>query len=334
MKTIKIKCQNGIKFEYAKRDIFSDLTELFDFVESDDPDFILFGPYGNDIPEPGDYVRIGYFCENIKPDFSICEYAFGIPLEAEINNPKYKRIQWHGLNPDSLIKKITDNDIDYILNQKSKFCNFLYSNTVSYREDFFKQLSKYKKVDAPGRSMNNMDSIDSLFTGDIWERKRAFLKQYKFTIAFENYAYPGYQTEKLYDAMLVNSLPIYCGDVNIKEIFNTNSFLNARDYLSITNDRTVKFLERISHQNFTDYRPQFYNTSKQRTIRKLKSIGRELKMKREFNNLDFSPLIDRIIEIDKNDDLYIAYLKQPWFNNNVVSPSLKTRDQWIKIFNS
>ncbi|MDQ7947329.1 MAG: glycosyltransferase family 10 [Pedobacter sp.] len=332
-KQIKLKCQNGLSFKHVVADVLADLDE-FEFIESEHPDFIIFGPYGDDLPPPGDYVRIGYFCENITPDLDICEYAFGIPSEREINDPKYKRIQWHGLNPNSLIKNLSDNDIDEIISQKTKFCNFLYSNTVAYREDFFRQLSKYKKIDAPGRSMNNMPSIDTLYQGDIWDRKRAFLKEYKFTIAFENYAYPGYQTEKLYDAMLVNSLPIYCGDANIQEIFNPKSFLNARDYVAITNNGLIKFLERVSQQDFTDYRPQFKTSLAQKAIRKFKTMGRAIKMKYEFNHLDFSPLIDRIIEIDRNEDLYISYLKQPWFNNNEVSSKLKTRDQWMKIFNS
>ena len=79
--------------------------------------------------------------------------------------------------------------------------------------------------------MNNMESIDNKFKGDVWERKKQFLSPYKFTIAFENYVFPGYQTEKVYDAMQTSSVPIYCGDPMIGEIFNTASFLNAPDYV-------------------------------------------------------------------------------------------------------
>lgn len=333
-KKIRIKFQNGINFQEAMYNIFFELHENFEFIESQhNPDFILFTPYGNDLPKKGDYIRIGYFSENIKPDLSICEYAFGVPLESEIKDKKYRRIQWHGINPTSLIKDLSDNDIDEILNKKSKFCNFLYSHKVPYREEFFKQLSKYKKIHAPGKSMNNMSSIDSLFTGDIWERKRKFLSTYKFTIAFENYAYPGYQTEKLYDAMQVNSLPIYCGDSNIAEIFNTNSFLNAPDYINYKYTPIISSLEKISQSNFVDIRPQFFKNPIHRIKRKLKYYGRKIKMNLQFNNLDFSNLIDRIIEIDTNQDLYIQYLKQPWFKNNEVNLYTTNKARWIEIFN-
>jgi len=332
-KKIKIKFQNGLSKEAACKEILNELADNYSFEETNEPDFILFGPYGNDIPKPGNYIRIGYFCENIKPDLSICEWAFGIPLEEEINSPKYKRIQWHGLDPQALVKPAGYNAED-VFSHKKRFCNFLYSNKVPYREDFFNQLSKYKKVDSPGLSMNNMQGIDSLYAGDIWQRKRQFLSGYKFTIAFENYVYPGYQTEKLYDAMLANSIPIYCGDTHINKIFNTSSFVNAADYVRLNNSATVNWLEKHSQADFRDIRPQFYHNPLDRIKRKLKAIGRQKKMNMQFKGFDFSPLIDRIIDLDQDKDKYIQTLKQPWFINNTPPSNASNKERWIKIFNN
>ena len=36
------------------------------------------------------------------------------------------------------------------------FCSFVYSNSVKHRNDFCKQLSSYKKVDAGGNCLNNV----------------------------------------------------------------------------------------------------------------------------------------------------------------------------------
>ncbi|MDP9077357.1 MAG: glycosyltransferase family 10 [Bacteroidota bacterium] len=329
-KQVKIKFQNGISFEGGTSQILNVVEDKFDFIKSDVPDFILFGPYGNDIPQPGLHTRIGYFCENVTPDLDSCEWAFGIPLETEINNPKYKRIQWHNLDPKDLVKK--DWDIEQIFKSKTKFCNFFYSNPVHYREEFFKQLSKYKKVDAPGKRMTNMPSVDSIYKGDKWEVKHQFLSPYKFTIAFESYVYPGYQTEKLYDAMLCKSIPIYCGDPNIGEIFNTKSFLFANDFIKPNNSGLVKFLEHKSQPNFIDIRPSFFKSPKDRIQRKLKSMGKDLKMKLQFNKLDFSDLIDQVILLDKDPEKYMAYMRQPWFNNNTPPANLSLRDRWIEIF--
>ena len=228
---IKINFQNGLDFCSFKKEVFdiNGVSDIFDFELSDNPDVIIFGPYGTDIPKKGIYLRVGYFCENMIPDFNSCEWVFGIPREESFKNPRYRRIQWHGINPNNLVKNLSENDIDRIINQKKEFCNFTFSNPVPYREAFFKQLSKYKKVHALGKSMNNMGSFDNLYTGNFWERKRQFLSKYKFTIAFENYVFPGYQTEKLYDPMQANSLPIYCGDPFISEIFNTKSFINVEN---------------------------------------------------------------------------------------------------------
>lgn len=335
-KNIKIKIQNGLSFNEFKNEVFeiNKVTEDFEFEESDDPEFIVFGPYGNDIPPKGNYIRIGYFCENMVPDLTICEYAFGIPREEEINHPNYKRIQWHGVNPELFIKNFSDNEIDQIVNEKTKFCNFIYSNKAPYREEFFKQLSKYKKVDAPGKSMTNMGSIDSLYTGNTWERKRQFISQYKFTIAFENYAYPGYQTEKLYDSLQVNSLPIYCGDIYVDEIFNSKSFLNANEYVQVHRNKVIDTIEKLSQQTFVDFRPQVFRQPQHHLSRKLKYYGRNLKMYLNYNKLDFTPLIDKIIEIDNNQDLYIEYLKEPWLNNNIVPLNSYSKDTWTKIFNA
>jgi hypothetical protein len=330
---IKLHFQNGLDLKTFKKEVFDieGVSDEFDFEESTEPDFIIFGPYGNDIPTKGNYTRIGYYCENIVPDMAICEWAFGVPHDAEVNNPHYKRIQWHGTAPSTLIKPATYN-AEEIAGSKKYFCNFLYSHKVSYREEFFRQLSKYKKVDAPGKSMNNMAGIDTLYQGDIWQRKRQFLSSYKFTIAFENYVYPGYQTEKLYDAMQANSIPIYCGDPHIDEIFNTRSFINVADYIK-PKSTFANWLQKNSQMDFVDMRPQFYHNPAHRIKRKLKAIGRNWKMNLQLGDLDFGALTDRIIELDKDDDKYLEMLKQPWFKNNEPPANASNKTRWIEIFN-
>lgn len=327
---VKIRFQNGITYEVAMTEILNIVLDKFDFIESDQPDFVFFGPYGNDVPKPGNYTRIGYYCENIRPDLSACEWAFGVPREEEINNPRYKKIQWHNLDPGQLVKDDSYN-AEEIFSGKKHFCNFLYSHKVGYREAFFKQLSKYKKVDAPGRSMNNMVSFDQLYTGDIWQRKKQFLAGYKFTIAFESDIYPGYQTEKLYDAMMTNSIPIYFGDPKIGDVFNTGSFINVADYMT-DKSAVIKWLEKNCQNDFVDIRPRYYNGPVHRIKRKLKGIGRELKMYLISRSLDSKQLINRIIELDRDRDKYIAVLKQPWLKDNTPLPGASARDRWIRIF--
>ncbi len=328
---IKIQFRNGLAFESAVGEILSELTGEYEFVDSDKPDFIVFGPYGNDIPPKGNYVRIGYYCEAITPNLENCEWAFGIPTEDEIGNKRYKRIQWHGLDPKLLVKNI---DVDKVYGQKTKFCNFLYSNPIAYRDEFFRQLSAYKHVDAPGTCMNNMPAMDSQYTGTKWEIKRQFLMPYKFTVAFESYVYPGYQTEKLYDAMQTNSIPIYCGDPLIADIFNPKSMINAFDYITINNGRLKSFLENFGQYDFRDYRPATYNSLYYKVRRKLKTKAKAQKMRILLNRLDYSRLIERIKELDNSPELYKAMLSEPWFKDNKASENLSSKSRWVEIFQS
>jgi hypothetical protein len=329
---IKLSFRNGLILETFKKEVFDieGLSDIYRFEESDDPDFIIFGPYGNDIPPKGNYTRVGYFCENIKPDFSLCEWAFGIPREEDIKHANYKRIQWHGLSPHALIKP-PESNFENILASKTKFCNFLYSHKVPYREAFFKQLSKYKKVDAPGKSMNNMANIDTLYGGK-WDVKKRFLSDYKFTISFENDIFPGYQTEKLYDAMQVSSIPIYCGDPCIGDIFNTKSFINVQDY--IIPKQLNRSLCKIGQMDFEDIRPSYLTSPRHRLKRKIKSFVRAFNINIQFAKADFTRVIDQVIALDNQPELYLEYLKQPWLNNNTVPEKSMAKKRWIEIFTS
>ena len=57
-----------------------------------------------------------------------------------------------------------------------------------------------------------------------------FISDFKFTFAFENSSFPGYVTEKIYEPMFVNSIPIYWGSELIHKDFNTKSFVNCHDF--------------------------------------------------------------------------------------------------------
>lgn len=330
-KIIKIKFTNGLSFEDGISDILNIVTDVYDFEDSSTPDFIIFGPYGNNIPPKGNYVRIGYFCECFIPDMKICEWGFGTMREATINNPHYFRIQWHGLNPENLIKSNSFN-IEEIIAKRTRFCNFIYNNQVPYREYFFKQLNKYKRIDAPSKSMNNMVPFDNLFIGSFWERKRQFLENYKFTISFENYMFPGYQTEKLYDPMQSFSIPIYCGDPFINEIFNTKSFIYANGFFENRYSKPLELFENISQPDYKDMRFKDYDSLYFKVRRKLKKIGRLRKMCYYFNKKTVDQIIERIIEVDENDEIYYNMLKEPWLNNNMPLYIKSARKSWIEIF--
>lgn len=111
--------------------------------------------------------------------------------------------------------------------RKKKFCNMVVSNPKRDKvfEEFFYKLSEYKRVDSGGRYLNNI--------GGPVSAKLDFIRDYKFTMAFENRSYPGYTTEKILDPMLAGSIPVYWGNPNISDEFNPESFINLHDFATL-----------------------------------------------------------------------------------------------------
>lgn len=210
------------------------------------------------IPPKGKFIRILYSAEHTQPNMSECDWAFSSYFEEEINHPKYMRIPIYMLSDYQLrnfgIPPIKKNiDFKKIKKEKTKFCNFIYSQDIIVRNNFFKQLSKYKKIDAPGRCMTNMTPIsdnnprESRLSKNWVINKLNFLKKYKFTIAFENLYKPGWETEKLTHPMLVNSIPIYFGHEDVNKEFNTKSFINFNDFRNM--NEFIEYIIRVDNND-------------------------------------------------------------------------------------
>lgn len=187
------------------------------------PDILFYSVFGCE-HNFYDTKRIQFIGENVRPNFKECDYAFSFDY---IDSPRHYRLPLYALymHENDISHVFQKPDIEKILNEKKHFCNFIYSNPgQKKRNDFFKKLSKYKKVDSGGRLYRNIDRPIL--------NKLEFIKDYKFTIAFENSSYPGYTTEKIFEPMLVNSIPIYWGNPLIHRDFNPAGFLNYFDYNS------------------------------------------------------------------------------------------------------
>lgn len=56
------------------------------------------------------------------------------------------------------------------------------------------------------------------------------LKYFRFNLAFENCVYPGYVTEKIFDAMQARTVPVYLGAPDIEDFVPRECFVDFRDY--------------------------------------------------------------------------------------------------------
>ena len=226
MTTYKMKLVDGYPgFSSEQHYILNRLRSRFNVVISDDPDYLIYSVVGveHSNPKYDRCVKIFYTDENVRPDYGHCDYSLTFDYLDDPRNlrlPLYIRIMWPGQ-----LAKPPSYDAASVLASKSRFCNFVYSNSCAKtRIDFFKKLSQYKQVDSGGLVLNNI--------GHRADDKMSFLRPYKFTIAFENASYPGYTTEKVVEPMLANSLPIYWGNPLINREFNARSFINCHDYSS------------------------------------------------------------------------------------------------------
>lgn len=251
--------------------LFKLLSKKFELELSNKPDFLIYSAKGRKFNDY-DCIRIFYTAENVRPNFDECDYAFS--FDYPLTDRNY-RLPLYKFRYD--LRKLTaEKDVENILKNKTKFCNFVFSNRkTKTRIDFFEALSRYKKVDSGGQVLNNL--------GYLVKDKAEFLKPYKFTIAFENSSYPGYTTEKILDAMIANTVPIYWGNPLVHQDFNPKSFINCHEFDS------------------------------------------------------FDKVIEKVVELDNDNELYKQYLAAPYFPNNTINEYLDDDailDRFEFIFNN
>ena len=304
--------------------ILIDLKPYFDFEVSGSPRVVLYGPYPGTIPA-GRFIKVFIGCENVRPIMSECDWAFGTLHPEYVNDSRYMRFARWG--DDSHLLQVEKDWVE-ILRSKSRFCAFLYGNRSRYREAFFRALSAYKHVDAPGRAMNNMPGIDPIPGQIDWKAKIDFLRDYKFVIAFENSSAPGYNTEKLTHAIEADAMPIYWGDPEIGRSFNPGRFINAHDYLpkprrllprppyvphSIRNGDTLTLLQRVS--------------------RRINGEASEFEQ-RIWAAAGFHAIVERVAALDRDDELYLSHLRQPFLIANRPPDRSAWVTRWQEIFAS
>lgn len=105
-----------------------------------------------------------------------------------------------------------------------KFASLVSSHDKgNIRTILFNSLSKIDRVDSGGKYLNNTDALKKKFNDD----KTSFIGHYKFNICPENSNREGYVTEKLFEAIRSNTIPVYWGSNNNPEpeVLNKDAIL-------------------------------------------------------------------------------------------------------------
>ncbi len=280
MKTIKVYFMGfWSDFDYNKFIVYQLLKKNYDVVIETDPkkaEYIICSLFGQDFQYCSyPQIRIFYSGENYAPDFNLVDYAISpYPISFFDRSFYYP----HFGDPDRIIalESKNRNYSESILNEKSYFANFIFGHESegNIRGDFFKLLNKYRRVESAGPYLNNMPNN---YCVDYKVDKIGFQKKSKFTICFESTYHEGFITEKIVDAFLADTIPIYYGSDTIKEIFNSEAFINVRSFES------------------------------------------------------FDKVVEKIIELDRNDELYLQMLRRPVFlNTQYVTNKHNAMESFLK----
>ena len=297
----KIRIHFDMDLDYISLKYFDTLPGIknnFEFVVDRVNPQIVFYYNRNQIKNP---VRSKFKCKHLLfcyeymvPNMRMWDYALQWNYTSDPRQLRFPNYVHFGAGED--LVKPTQYDPEKILRSKTKFCAFVQYSSNAYRNQFFDLLNAKKHVDSPGRQRNNLPTLgghknvrSSRYDIRSIEENpnilgwvadlRNFLKDYKFVITFENRITSGYTTEKIYNPMVVNCLPIYLGAPDIQRDFNPKSFVHVRNFFS-----------------------------------KNVSISTGALYPKEF-----SKAVQYILELDKNDKAYCNTLAQPWYYNNMVS---------------
>ena len=203
------------------------LRRRFELVSSEYPDYVVFTHAGHR-HKLYSCTKIFYTQENYAPNWRNCDFAI---LSIKVDDPRAFHLPVYSLccNAADLVRPAAM-ACHELLASKTAFCAFLtgyVDSTVQVRTRFFHQLNACKRVDSAGTALNNTGYN---IRGQC--PRRAWLSRYKFYLAFENSAAPGWVTERIVDAFAAHTVPIYWGDRAVKEQFNPAAFIDRRDFPS------------------------------------------------------------------------------------------------------
>ncbi|XP_047486172.1 alpha-(1,3)-fucosyltransferase C-like [Penaeus chinensis] len=99
--------------------------------------------------------------------------------------------------------------------------------TISRREEYVRELAKHIPVDMYGTCGSQVCKTRHPLKPDCWVE---VLKDYHFYMAMENNLCDQYITEKLYNPLKYNLVPVVWGGSNYSRFLPPNSFIDARKY--------------------------------------------------------------------------------------------------------
>ncbi|RIB11691.1 Glycosyltransferase Family 10 protein [Gigaspora rosea] len=152
------------------------------------------------------------------------------------------------------------------------------------RDDYVKKLMQHITVHSFGQCLHNQEVPDDirdkygLEKGDaaywkkyMYELKRDVLMRYKFVLAFENSNCEGYVTEKVYDPLLIDAIPIYMGATDIDDYVPPHSIIKVTDFKNV--EDLANYINEVAN-NQTLY-DSYFEWKKDKTYKSFCKICRQ-----------------------------------------------------------
>jgi hypothetical protein len=300
----------GFSDAQCRSHVLMELTDEYEFVFEGEPDILLINCYSQQPLGETRAIKVGYFTENLAPDLINCDYFFGCEYTPLFGHPRYcKRV----FGPLTVLTFDGCADPEAILAQKTEFCNFIYSTRIGYRERFYRALTCYRPVRSPGNSMNNCSDLLARTDADWQAAKTAYLRKFKFTIAFENSRRPGYATEKLFDAFAADTVPIYWGDPALDTIVNKEAVV------FVDGDWEHDVLPWLSLPEWREpFRPFVrMPTLANKIAGRMNNLARKLRDRWPYTK-GFTEAIEEVCDLDNDDNAYCRKLTQPRVKHDAI----------------
>lgn len=127
---------------------------------------------------------------------------------------------------------------------------FLYNKRIEFLKWFSQKYPDKINVYGNGWSEKEIYNIDFVYKGRANDKEEV-VSNYKFCLCFENAVFPGYVTEKIFDAMLSDSIPVYCGAKDVNKFIPDNCFININDFQSY--EEVYRFLIDMNEEKYNEY---------------------------------------------------------------------------------
>jgi hypothetical protein len=176
--------------------------------------------------------RVAYIGENIRPDY--LDYDLSLSFDSAQYGGRNLRLplwlwsfDWFGTNPKAHSMKAYEHLLKgckpHGFRSRAKRCVALIGNGTVDRIHDLRTVSQHLPVDGFGPFWGKPVSGGH-------HGKLKLLANYQFHFCRENSIYSGYVTEKIIDAKLAGTIPIYHSENNFNDEINMKSFLDLRRF--------------------------------------------------------------------------------------------------------